>query len=406
MSQTLKEAASAVLNKKAFPSGNAGKGVKADGEPMEKEPTGPTGATQDLGAAVVEPDAATGPGKEAGKKQPKVKAKKIEDGADKADAGDDDSAKKLKKLVKGQEGAVTEDEEFEDEDYLYLGEEDEDDKDEDDEDDEDEDDEDEDDEVNEGIELPSIYDLDIDLSEDVAAIFSGQDLSEEFMEKTAFVFESAVRTKVNEYGEQLAEMFENTLLEAAEAIKEDMENDVDKYLSYVVEEWVSDNEVAIESGLRTELAEDVLSGIRDVFVEHYIDIPEDKVDVVEALSQQVNALETELNEAIETNSGLYSLVKESEKERVNTILTDGLTETQAEKILTLAEGVEFDNSEDYADKVGTLVESYFPKSGAKKARLLDEEIVNDPDSNVVEENTPLPGNMSKYVAAIGKTRTF
>ena len=158
--------------------------------------------------------------------------------------------------------------------------------------------------------------------------------------------------------------------------------------------------------MRTELAEDVLSGIRDVFVEHYIDIPEDKVDVVEALSQQVNALETELNEAIETNSGLYNLVKESEKERVNTILTDGLTETQAEKILTLAEGVEFDNSEDYADKVGTLVESYFPKSGAKKARLLDEEIVNDPDSNVVEENTPLPGNMSKYVAAIGKTRTF
>lgn len=258
------------------------------------------------------------------------------------------------------------------------------------------------DEDDEGYDLPTVDDLDLDLSEDVAAMFEGQDLSEEFMDKAAFVFESAVRANLKRYEAELAEMFETSLNEAAEVIKEEMENEVDKYLSYVVEEWVQDNEVAIESGLRNELTEDFMSGLRNLFVEHYIDVPEEKVDVVESLSAKIDELENQLNESIENNANLHSVIRESAQERIFAEVTDGLTETQVDKLAELAESVDFDDEEIYAERLNTLLESYFPINRPKAARQLDEAIMNDPESNMMTEE--LTGPMAKYAAAIGKLK--
>ena len=385
-STTLREAASAVLNKKAFDTSKGDKPEKLEGE------------VQDLGPAVVEPDAKSGP--DAAAKMPEGKDKKIKG---KAKPGDK-AAQKLKAAVKMQEDEELEDEDIldeeeeivEDEETAFL-----------DEDgesfyEEEEDIVSEDEEVTYSLALPSLDEMEIDVEDDVKAMFEGQDLSEEFIDKATLIFESAVRSNVDQYRDTLVSMFEENLMVAAEAIKEDVENNVDKYLNYVVEDWVEQNEVAIDSGLRTELAEDVLKDIREAFVKNYIDIPEDKVDVVEALSVQVQELEGDLNEALEDCVNLSQLVKENEKEKINMELTEGLTETQAEKILTLAEGVEFDDEDQYTDNLNTLIESYFPKASGKRPAQLDEDIINDPESNLVREETPLRGDMDKYVAAIGK----
>lgn len=243
------------------------------------------------------------------------------------------------------------------------------------------------------------YDYEVDMTEHVEALFAGEDLSEEFMEKAVTIFEAAVKAKMQSEIARLEEAYAATLEEEVETLKEELSSNVDDYLNYVVEQWVSDNEVAIEAGLRTELTEDFISGLRQLFAENYIDIPEDKISVVEEFGSKIEELEAKLNEEIERNVELTSILSESKKTEVLHAMTEGLTTTQAEKLKQLAEGVEFVDVDTFATKVQTLRENYFPSSVNAQTEL--DKIVpgTEGQTMISEENNP----MSKYVRVLGKT---
>ena len=243
------------------------------------------------------------------------------------------------------------------------------------------------------------YDYEVDMNEHVEALFAGEDLSEEFMEKAVTIFEAAVKSKMQSEIARLEEAYAATLEEEVETIKEELSNNVDDYLNYVVEQWVSDNEVAIEAGLRTELTEDFISGLRQLFAENYIDIPEDKISVVEELGSKVEELENKLNEEIERNVELTKILSESTKDAIMHSMVEGLTATQAEKLKSLAENVDFVDAESYSTKIQTLRENYFPSSVKPQTELDKIESGTEGQTMIAEENNP----MSKYVRALGKT---
>jgi len=253
--------------------------------------------------------------------------------------------------------------------------------------------------VSEEAEAPVEYDYEVDMNEDVEALFAGEDLSEEFKQKALTIFEAAVKAKMQSEIARLEEAYAATLEEEVETIKEELSSNVDDYLNYVVEQWVSDNEVAIEAGLRTELTEEFISGLRQLFAENYIDIPEDKVSVVEELGNKVEELEAKLNEEIERNVELTKVLSESKKTEVMHSMTEGLTATQAEKLKQLAENVDFVDADSYATKIQTLRESYFPSSVKAQAELDKIESGTEGQTMIAEENTV----MSKYVRALGKS---
>lgn len=241
----------------------------------------------------------------------------------------------------------------------------------------------------------------VDMSEDLNALFAGEELSEDFKAKAKTIFESAVTVKVQAEIARLEEAYAETLEEEVDTIKEELSNNVDDYLNYVVEQWTSENEVAIEAGLRSELTEDFISGLRNLFAEHYIDIPEDKVSIVEELGNKVEELEAKLNEEIERSVTLSKMLNESKTNEILIAACDGLTDTQVEKMKSLAESVDFADVKEYAQKISTLKESYFP-SNVKSENVLDkaESAVSDGKSMIAEE---LSGPMSKYVQALGRT---
>lgn len=241
----------------------------------------------------------------------------------------------------------------------------------------------------------------VNMAEDVEALFAGEELSEEFKTKATTIFEAAVKRKLEEELAAIEEAYAATLEEQIASIQEELSSNVDDYLNYVVEQWMSENEVAVEAGLRTELTEDFISGLKALFEEHYIDIPEDKVSVVEELGNKVSELETKLNEEIETNVQLNKMLNESLKTEVLNQMVEGLTATQADKLKTLAEGVSYDNVEEYAQKVSTLRESYFPTSGVKAARELDSIEAGTEGKTMIAEE--LNGPMAQYVRALGKS---
>ena len=247
---------------------------------------------------------------------------------------------------------------------------------------------------------PVEYDYEVNMNEHVEALFSGEDLSEEFMDKAKTILEAAVASKMQSEIARLEEAYAAALEEEVASIQEELSNNVDDYLNYVVEQWVSDNEVAIEAGLRSELTEDFISGLRQLFAEHYIDIPEEKVSVIEELGSRVEELEGKLNEEIERNVELTKVLSESTKESVLHDMTEGLTATQAEKLKSLAEGVEFVDADTFATKVQTLRENYFP-SGVKAQTELDTIIPGTEGQTMIAEESNTP--MSKYVRALGKT---
>ena len=255
-------------------------------------------------------------------------------------------------------------------------------------------------EESEEVSAPVEYDYEVDMNEDVEALFAGEDLSEEFKEKAKTIFEAAVKAKMQSEIARLEEAYAATLEEEVATIKEELSNNVDDYLNYVVEQWVSDNEVAIEAGLRTELTEEFIGGLRQLFAEHYIDIPEDKVSVIEEMGTKIEELETKLNEEIERNVELSKVLSESTREAIMHDMTEGLTATQAEKLKTLAEGVEFVDAKTYATKLQTLRESYFP-SGVKAQTELDKIEPGTEGQTMIAEEINNP--MSKYVRALGKS---
>jgi len=239
----------------------------------------------------------------------------------------------------------------------------------------------------------------IDMSEHVEALLAGEDLSEEFKAKAKTIFEAAVMEVVTEELKKYEAAYEETLEEEVNQINEEVSTKVDDYLNYVVENWINENEVAVETGLRNELTEDFIVSLKNVFLEHYIDIPTDKVNVVEELASKVEELETKLNEEIEINVSYKKLLAESTKTEILSQATAGLTSTQAEKLKTLSEGVEFVDDETFATKVKTLKENYFPTT-VKNDKVLDKVDGVDAGKMILEETT---GPMSRYVRALGKT---
>jgi len=253
-------------------------------------------------------------------------------------------------------------------------------------------------EVEEEVVAEEVEELQIDMSEHVEALLAGEELSEEFKEKATTIFEAAVKQKIEEELAKIEEAYAETLEEQVAEIKKELTENVDDYLNYVVEQWVSDNEVAITEGLRTELTEDFISGLRNLFAEHYIDIPEDKVSVVEEMAAKVAELEGKLNEEIDRNVELTRSLNESTQSEILADACEGLTDTQAEKLKSLAEGIEFTSAKAYSAKVATLKESYFTNS-VKSENILDNEEVEAEGGLIAEE---IKGPMASYVRALGK----
>jgi hypothetical protein len=240
----------------------------------------------------------------------------------------------------------------------------------------------------------------VDMSEHVDALLAGEELSEEFRAKATAIFEAAVKQKVAEEVAVLEEAFAATLEEEVGRIEEELSTNVDDYLNYVVEQWTAENEVAIEASLRSELTEEFISGLRNLFVEHYIDIPEEAVSVVEEMGNKVAELEEKLNEEIERSVALSKMLNESKSNEILLNACDGLTDTQAEKLKSLAEGIEYADVNEYAQKISILKENYFSTS-VKSDNVLDAaESSTDGKSMISEE---LNGPMAAYVRSLGKT---
>jgi hypothetical protein len=237
--------------------------------------------------------------------------------------------------------------------------------------------------------------------EDVDALLQGEELSEEFKTKAATIFEAAVLARVDVIAEQIEAELTEQFNVAIEQVKEDLAAKVDDYLNYMVEEWIKENELAVEKGLRAEIVEDFISGLRDLFVEHYIDIPTEKVDVVEELTARVEELEASLNEQI--NRGVQLTKDLNEQKKIEAIYTacEGLTQTQVEKLKSLAENVEFTIEEEFNDKLTTLKESYF-KAEVKMANnsALDDEVQIEEE---VKKSVSSDPSMELYAKTISQT---
>ena len=206
-----------------------------------------------------------------------------------------------------------------------------------------------------------------DIEEDVNALLGGEELSEEFKEKARVVFESALMAKVNEIKEALEVEYQEKIAEEVEEIKEALEERVDSYLEYVADEWFTENQLAVEYGLKTEMTESFLEGMKGLFEAHYVQIPEDKYDVLESMVEKLDDMETKLNEQIEKNIHLNQRLAESVADGIFDEISEGLAATQKEKLASLAESVEFESEEEYREKLEMLKESYFPANKAPKA---------------------------------------
>ena len=241
--------------------------------------------------------------------------------------------------------------------------------------------------------------LEIDLSDDVKALVSSDaDLSEEFKDKAATIFETAVRTRIKEQRKILEAKYEEKLSAEKETIKEAMVEKVDSYLNYVVEEWMKENELAVERGIRTEIAEDFITGLKDLFKEHYIDVPEEKYNVLDDLTNQNKKLEDKLNEQIEKNVDLTKKVSNADRSSIVAEVSDDLAETEKEKFTSMAENVEYDSADKFREKLETIKESYFPKKKIEEGSSKD-------GVDSVAANAPIESNtdaMAAYTAAITK----
>lgn len=240
----------------------------------------------------------------------------------------------------------------------------------------------------------------VDMSEHVNALLEGEDLSEEFKSKATTIFESAVNAKLDEEVAILEETYSKSLQEETEKIYETLAEQVDDYLSYVTEQWLEANEVAIEPSLRTELTESFIAGLRNLFQEHYVEIPDDQVSVVEELGKKVEELTDRLNEEIESNVALNKQLQESTKNELVAEACDGLTDTQASKLSTLVENIEFTDQNEFVQKIRTIKESYFPSKPTTTSEPLDKAESSTDGKGVIQES--LKGPMADYVKVLGK----
>jgi len=236
----------------------------------------------------------------------------------------------------------------------------------------------------------------LDMKEDVKALTDGEDLSEEFKAKAATIFEAAVKAKLVEEIENLESEYETKVNEQVASVKEEIVEKVDAYLNYVVSEWMKDNELAIEKGLRTEIAEDFIGGLKSLFESHYIDVPQEKYNVIDEQAAEIETLKNKLNESIEQNVELNAKIGEFAREDILQDVGSDLAETEKEKFKGLAESIEYKDASDFRKKVETVKESYFPRK--KVASDESNDVAGKPDF------TNLSESMAAYTAAISKTK--
>jgi hypothetical protein len=225
------------------------------------------------------------------------------------------------------------------------------------------------------------------LKEDIDALMQGENLSEEFVKKATTIFEAAVISRVEEIAEEVQSQLQEQFDAAVEELKEDYATKIDDYLNYMVEEWMKENQLAIDTGLRAEIVEDFIGGLRNLFAEHYIDIPEEKVDVVQEMADKVEELEDRLNEEIQRNIEFKKEINEAKKIQAVQTVCEGLTQTQAAKLKSLAESVEFTSEEEFAEKLSTLKEAYAPSS------------VKPAEKTALEEGVEIPEDKPRHVSA-------
>ena len=237
--------------------------------------------------------------------------------------------------------------------------------------------------------------VEIDVEDDVNALLGGEELSEEFRAKAKTIFEAAINSKVIAIREEIVREHEEKLSEEVEEIKVELQERVDSYLEYVADEWFVENQLAVENGLKADMTESFLEGMKGLFEEHYVQIPEEKYDVLKSMVEKLDDMETKLNEQIEKNISLNKGLAEATADSILESVSDGLAATQKEKLASLAESVEFDSETEYREKLETLKESYFPHKGASstsKTENLSEGVDSSPES--------VSGSMAGYLKTL------
>ena len=365
-------------------------------EPMQKLstgiPDGQTGSWEDLGGPT--PENYRSDDDSAKLKTPGATLKQVKDVVNKG-------AKAAEAM---KTGSVKEDSEYdeEDEELLEAAEEDEDE-------DEDEDEKvekkksskksEKDDEEDEEEGGKKKMEESISIEEDVDALLAGEELSEEFRDKAKLIFEAAINSKISEIYESLESHYENQLVEQVEEIKSELTERVDSYLEYVADEWLQENALVVEQGLKTEMTESFLQGMKGLFEEHYVSIPEDKYDVIESMVDKLDEMETKLNEQIERNIALNQRLAESVADVILSDVSEGLATSQKDKLASLSESVEFESETDYREKLATLREAYFPRNaGTQKGYsevITEEANYNQPVSGVMESYLQTLSRVSK-----------
>ena len=250
--------------------------------------------------------------------------------------------------------------------------------------------------------MAKMEESELDIKADVDALVGDSDLSEEFKQKAATIFEAAIKAKVKEESQRLQGEYETKLKEDTETHKAELVEKVDSYLNYVVEEWMQENKIAIERGIKGEIAEDFIGGLKKLFEDHYIDVPDEKYNVLEDQASKIEDLEKKLNEEIEKNVKLNKDNGELKKEDIIKASSEDLTDVEAEKFNKLAEEVEYSNEEDFTSKVKTIKESYFGKKEEVKSNDIDDVAVGDGSEQV--DPADLTNSMAAYTAAISKTK--
>ncbi len=238
----------------------------------------------------------------------------------------------------------------------------------------------------------------VDVEQDVQALFEGEELSEEFQSKARTIFEAAIKEKVSEIKENLQTAYEQALVEEVASVRDELTERVDAYLEYVADEWIQENQLQVESGLKTEMTESFLEGMKSLFEEHYVSVPEDKYDVLESMVDKLDEMESKLNEQIERNVALNQRLAESNSDVILADVSEGLALSQKEKLASLASNVEFESETDYREKLVKLKESYFPsKTSAPSAHS---ETISE--GTQVDSPQQVSSAMEAYMQTLGR----
>ena len=238
----------------------------------------------------------------------------------------------------------------------------------------------------------------IDVETDIQALLEGEELSEDFTNKARTIFEAAIRSKVAEMKEQVKSEYEENLIEQVQSIKEELTDRVDSYLEYVADEWIAENQLAVEKGLKTEMTESFLTGMRSLFEEHYVYIPDDKYDVLENMVDKLDEMDGKLNEQIDKNGALTKRLSESVADVIFAEVAEGLALSQKDKFASLAENVEFESETSYREKLATLRKSYFPENAGVQRD--ESENLSEETQSTQYQTTPVSNTMERYLQTL------